>query len=187
MGIGNWELGIGNWELGIGNWELGIGKLGIGKLGNYEKTTVNCQLSTINYHQSFSFMLQDLNFRVPIAISFGAVAGALSRYYIALWFASRFSTAFPYATFLINITGCLAMGLFITLVSERVAMIPVEVRLMVTTGFLGAYTTFSTYGLETNVLLRDRSYSFAAFYWAGSAILGVIAVQLGIIIARIGK
>ncbi|PHX55765.1 fluoride efflux transporter CrcB [Tychonema bourrellyi FEM_GT703] len=132
-------------------------------------------------------MLQDSNFRVPIAISFGAVAGALSRYYITLWFASRFSTAFPYATFLINITGCLAMGFFITLASERVMIIPLEVRLMVTTGFLGAYTTFSTYGLETNALWRDRSYSVATFYWAGSAILGVIAVQLGIILARSGK
>lgn len=132
-------------------------------------------------------MLQDQNLRHPIAISLGALAGALSRYYITLWFANRFGTAFPYGTFFINITGCLAMGFFITLAFERVATIPSEVRLMVTTGFLGAYTTFSTYGLETNVLLRDRSYSLAAFYWAGSAVLGVIAVQLGVIVARIGK
>lgn len=132
-------------------------------------------------------MLLDQNLRNPIAISLGAVAGALSRYYITLWFASRLGTAFPYATFLINITGCLGMGFFMTLASERVPTIPVEVRLMVTTGFLGAYTTFSTYGLETNALWRDRSYTAATFYWAGSAILGVIAVQLGIMLARIGK
>jgi fluoride exporter len=132
-------------------------------------------------------MLQDPNFRVPIAISLGAVAGALSRYYITLWFANRFSTAFPYATFLINITGCLGMGFFITLASERVLTIPPEIRLMITTGFLGAYTTFSTYGLETNALWRDRSYSVSIFYLASSAILGVIAVQLGIILARSGK
>jgi fluoride exporter len=132
-------------------------------------------------------MIQDPNLRVPIAISLGAVVGALSRYYITLWFASRFSTAFPYATFFINLTGCFGMGFFITLASERVLSIPLEIRLMVTTGFLGAYTTFSTYGLETNALWRDRSYSVALFYWAGSAILGVIAVQLGVIIARIGK
>lgn len=132
-------------------------------------------------------MLQDPNLGHPIAISLGAIAGALSRYYITLWFANRFGTAFPYGTFFINITGCLAMGFFITLAFERVATIPSEVRLMVATGFLGAYTTFSTYGLETNVLWRDRSYSLAAFYWAGSAILGVIAVQLGVILARLGK
>jgi len=132
-------------------------------------------------------MLQDPNLRHPIAISLGAVAGALSRYYITLWFANRFGTAFPYGTFFINITGCLAMGFFITLVFEQMPTVPSEVRLMVATGFLGAYTTFSTYGLETNVLLGDRSYSLATFYWAGSAILGVIAVQLGAMLARIGK
>jgi fluoride exporter len=131
-------------------------------------------------------MLQYPNFRAPIAISLGAIAGALSRYYITLWFASRFSTAFPYGTFFINITGCFGMGFFITLALERVTAIPLEVRLMVTTGFLGAYTTFSTYGLETSILLRDRSYSLAVLYWAGSAVLGVIAVQLGIILARLG-
>ena len=132
-------------------------------------------------------MLQDPNLRHPIAISLGAVAGALSRYYITLWFANRFGTAFPYGTFFINVTGCLAMGFSIALISERVPAISSEVRLMVTTGFLGAYTTFSTYGLETNVLWRDRSYSLAVFYWAGSAILGVISVQLGMILARLGK
>jgi CrcB protein len=132
-------------------------------------------------------MLQDPNLRHPIAISLGAVVGALSRYYITLWFANRFGTAFPYGTFFINVTGCLAMGFFITLAFERVSAVAPEVRLMVATGFLGAYTTFSTYGLETNVLWRDRSYSLATFYWAGSAILGVIAVQLGMILARIGK
>lgn len=132
-------------------------------------------------------MLQDPNLRHPIAISFGAVAGALSRYYITLWFANRFGTAFPYGTFFINITGCLAMGFFITLIFERVPAVPSEVRLMIATGFLGAYTTFSTYGLETTVLLRDRFYSLATFYWAGSAILGVIAVQLGSILALLGK
>ena len=132
-------------------------------------------------------MLQDPNLRHPIAISLGAVAGALSRYYITLWFANRFGTAFPYGTFFINVTGCLAMGFLITLIFERVPTVASEVRLMVTTGFLGAYTTFSTYGLETNVLWRDRSYSLAVFYWAGSAVLGVIAVQLGVILARLGK
>ncbi|MBE9183512.1 fluoride efflux transporter CrcB [Microcoleus sp. LEGE 07076] len=132
-------------------------------------------------------MLQNPHLRQAIAISFGAVAGALSRYYITLWFANRFGTAFPYGTFFINMTGCLAMGFFVTLVFERVPAVGPEVRLIVATGFLGAYTTFSTYGLEANVLWRDRSYSVATFYLAGSAILGVIAVQLGALIARICK
>src|SRR5690349_9996287 len=104
-------------------------------------------------------MLQDFTVRAPIAISLGAIAGALSRYYLTLWFAQRFSTAFPYGTLFINLTGCLVMGFFVTLSLERVATIPPDVRLMVTTGFLGAYTTFSTYGLETFNLLRERNFS----------------------------
>jgi CrcB protein len=132
-------------------------------------------------------MLQDPALRNPIAISLGAIAGALSRYYLTLWFSQRFGTAFPYGTFFINLTGCFVMGFFVTLTLERVATIPLEVRLMVTTGFLGAYTTFSTYGLESLNLLRTGSYLAFSFYWAGSAILGVICVQLGVILARLGK
>jgi CrcB protein len=132
-------------------------------------------------------MLQDPTFRNPIAISLGAIAGALSRYYLTLWFAQRFGTAFPYGTFFINLTGCFGMGFFLTFALERVATIPPEVRLMVTTGFLGAYTTFSTYGLESVTLLRNRNFPAASFYWAGTAILGIISVQLGVLLARIGK
>lgn len=140
-------------------------------------------------------MLQDPNIRNPIAISLGAIAGAMCRYYITLWFAQRFGTAFPYGTFFINISGCLFMGFFTTLALERVATISPEVRLLVATGFLGAYTTFSTYGLDTINLLRDafgsalglHSYLAAGLYWAGSAILGIISVQLGIILARLGN
>ncbi|MCL1463059.1 fluoride efflux transporter CrcB [Argonema galeatum] len=141
-------------------------------------------------------MLQDPNIRNPIAISLGAIAGALCRYYLTLWFAQRFGTGFPYGTFFINLSGCLFMGFFATLALERVVTISPEVRLLVATGFLGAYTTFSTYGLDTINLLRDaegsseegsRSYLVAGLYWAGSAILGIISIQLGIILARWGK
>lgn len=132
-------------------------------------------------------MLQDPNFRNPIAISCGAIAGALSRYYLTLWFVQRFGAAFPYGTFFINLTGCLAMGFFITLTLERVTTIPLEIRLMLTTGFLGAYTTFSTYGLESVTLLRNHNFSGFSFYWLGSAVLGLLSVQTGVILARLGK
>lgn len=122
--------------------------------------------------------------RNPIAISLGAIAGALCRYYLTLWFAQRFGKAFPFGTFFINVSGCFAMGFFATLAIDRVAVSP-EVRLLVATGFLGAYTTFSTYGLETLSLLRANSYSAAALYWAGSAILGIIAVEGGVILASV--
>ena len=132
-------------------------------------------------------ILNDLAIRNTIAISFGAIAGALSRYYLTLWFAQRFGTSFPYGTFLINITGCFAMGFFMTLALERVVPVPPEVRLLVATGFLGSYTTFSTYGLDTIVLLSERRLIPAVLYWAGSALLGIISVQLGVVLARLLK
>lgn len=129
-------------------------------------------------------MLQDPTWRNPIAISLGAIAGALSRYYLTVWFTQRFGTSFPYGTFVINLTGCLGMGFFSTLTLERIVVISPEVQLWVATGFLGAYTTFSTYGLETVNLLRQQNLGSASLYWSGSAVLGVVGIQLGTLLAR---
>lgn len=129
--------------------------------------------------------MQQLAIRAPIAISFGAIAGALSRYYLTSWCVQRFGTSFPYGTFCINLTGCLAMGFFTTLAVERAIAISPELRLLVAVGFLGSYTTFSTYGLDTVALAKNRQFATASFYWMGSAILGVLCVQLGAVLARL--
>lgn len=132
-------------------------------------------------------MTQQAEIRGAIAISLGAIAGALSRYYLTLWFAQRFGVNFPYGTFFINISGCFAMGFFATFALNKVGIISPEVRLLVATGFLGAYTTFSTYGLDTIALLRNSTLLTASLYWAGSAILGIISVQLGVIFAQLWR
>lgn len=125
--------------------------------------------------------------RIPVIISLGAIAGALSRYYLTLWFAQRFGTGFPYGTFFINLSGCFAMGFFVTLALERVIPMNPEVRLLVATGFLGSYTTFSTYGLDTITLLSNHRLMPAVLYWAGSALIGIFSVQLGVVLARLGR
>jgi CrcB protein len=76
------------------------------------------------------------------------------------------------------------MGFFATLAMEKTAMISPEIKLIVATGFLGAYTTFSTFGLDTVGLLQRGNWLAAAGYFSGSTILGIISVQLGMIIAR---
>ncbi|PLZ93597.1 fluoride efflux transporter CrcB [Fischerella muscicola] len=132
-------------------------------------------------------VLQQPTVRNPIAVSLGAIAGALIRYYLSLWFAQQFGSSFPYGTFFINLSGCLVMGFFVTLTLEQIAVISPEVRLLVAVGFLGSYTTFSTYGFDSLMLLRTRNTEAAFFYWIGSAFLGIAFAQLGAVLARLLK
>jgi CrcB protein len=124
-------------------------------------------------------------FRTPLAISLGAIAGALCRYWIGLGTAHLWGTEFPYGTLLVNLTGCFGMGWFTTLALERLTISP-EVRVLVTTGFLGAYTTFSSYELESFTLL-GRNGLAGLGYWLGSPILGLVSFYLGVVSARIGR
>ena len=118
------------------------------------------------------------------SISIGAVVGSLSRFCITEWTKTKFGTAFPYATFTINLSGCLAMGFFFT-IAKGITFYPTELDLLIKTGFLGSYTTFSTYGFDTITLWRDKKIIATAFYWAGSAIFGLGAVILGEAIAKL--
>ena len=120
---------------------------------------------------------------IPLAIASGAVPGALSRFYLTEWSIAKFGTKFPYATFGINLTGCLAIGFFFA-ISKGITGYPKELDLAIRTGFLGSYTTFSTYGFDTLTLWRRNQKGATAFYWAGSAVLGLGAVILGATIAK---
>jgi CrcB protein len=125
--------------------------------------------------------MSDLIF--AFAIASGAVPGALSRFYLTEWSKAKFGTKFPYATFGINLTGCLATGFFFA-ISQGITGYPKELDLAIRTGFLGSYTTFSTYSFDTLTLWRSNQKGATAFYWAGSAALGLGAVILGAAIAK---
>lgn len=127
---------------------------------------------------------QDSGLNAPIAVGLGAIPGALSRYYLTVWFSQWLGASFPFGTFFINLSGALLMGFFATLAIERVITSP-ELQLLITTGFLGSYTTFSTYALDTSVLLRGSDRAKALFYWAGSVVLGGICLEIGIAIAKL--
>lgn len=126
---------------------------------------------------------QDPNLRIPVAIALGAVPGALSRYYLTILLAHWLGNAFPYGTFVINLTGAFVIGWFGTWSLQYSSLAP-EIRLLVTAGFLGSYTTFSTYSLDTLNLLRGPAPWSAWLYWGASASLGLVAVMAGSAIAR---
>jgi CrcB protein len=129
-------------------------------------------------------LLQNITLLSVLAIAIGAIPGALSRYHLTEWTKAKYGTKFPYGTFIINLTGCLAMGFFFTL-SKGITGYPKDLDLLIRTGFLGSYTTFSTYGFDTLTLWRGKQKLATFFYWAGSAVLGVAAVILGSTIATV--
>jgi CrcB protein len=123
--------------------------------------------------------------RFPLAVAIGAIFGALSRFYITDLAKAIFGKDFGfYGTFFINVTGCLIIAYILTLATENIRIISPELRLMTTTGFCGAYTTFSTYGLESKGFLDKGDITTLLVYFVGSAIVGMIGVQIGVLLAR---
>jgi CrcB protein len=92
--------------------------------------------------------------------------------------------SFPYGTFLINVTGCFGIGFLAVLVEERFLLGP-GARLFWMVGVLGGYTTFSTFGYETMMLLRGGSQAAALVNAAGQVLLGLAAVAAGAVTARV--
>ncbi|MEF3275486.1 MAG: fluoride efflux transporter CrcB [Chloroflexus sp.] len=118
-----------------------------------------------------------------LAIALGAAIGANLRYGIGLWAAQRFGTSWPYGTFIINLLGCLGIGLLLTLISNRLT-VSEPVRLLLVTGLLGGFTTFSTFGYESFTLLSAGNWLAALGYIGGSVAGGLIAVVIGIELGR---
>lgn len=128
-----------------------------------------------------------LKARYLIAVATGAIFGALSRFYLTEFAQATFGKDFGfYGTFFINVTGCLLIAYILTLASEKIRLISPELRLLTTTGFCGAYTTFSTYGLESRGFLDKGDITTLLIYFVGSAVIGMIAVQIGVLLARAG-
>ncbi len=119
-----------------------------------------------------------------LLVGLGAFFGANARYWLTQLFAERFGLAFPSGTLFINISGSLLLGFLLTLVGQRFVADP-GLRLLLGTGFLGAYTTFSTFSYDTIVLLERGDWVPALFY-AGSSLFGsVFAAYAGVVLARV--
>ncbi|GAC1619095.1 MAG: fluoride efflux transporter CrcB [Candidatus Acidiferrum sp.] len=120
--------------------------------------------------------------RLILIAIFGA-AGTLARYGLQLFVQPRMNSPFPYATLLINLTGCFFLGLLGQLLLNRAA-IPPEWRTAITVGFFGGYTTFSTFGWETAKLLEKGEWFRAAAYVAASVVAGLLLSVAGIRLAN---
>ena len=120
----------------------------------------------------------------PVIIAVGAVLGALLRYWLGDWAAQRFGTAFPYGNLIINLTGSFILGLFMALVTDRFLVSP-EWRLFIAIGFLGSYTTFSSYAYESLNLIMTGQGTLGLLNLFGSSFLGGLAVFAGILLGRL--
>ncbi len=118
-----------------------------------------------------------------LAVGAGGFLGAIARYAVGLWIGQRWGRVFPLGTFVINVSGSFIIGLVMTLFTERLMVNP-QLRLLVAVGFLGAFTTFSTFELETGNLLRDSEWMLAAMNVVFSVLTGFVALKVGEVIAK---
>ena len=114
-----------------------------------------------------------------LLVGIGGFLGSMSRYGTSLWLASE-KSHFPLSTFLVNLAGCLAIGILITLFAKSENTI----RLLLITGFCGGFTTFSTFSLELFRLIQNQQIKLALLYLAGSIVLGILMVFLGLYITN---
>jgi fluoride exporter len=119
-----------------------------------------------------------------IAVGVGALLGANLRFVVANLAAEHLPPDFPYGTLMVNITGSFAIGVILSLIGERAGISPLW-RLFFVTGFLGGYTTFSSYAWETLALVQTGNLLPAAIYVLGSNGVGLIGVWLGATLARL--
>ncbi len=119
-----------------------------------------------------------------LAIAFGGALGALARYGVANYVAARVGTRFPAGTFVVNMSACVLIGFVLTLFARRPQLDPVW-RFLVPVGFIGAYSTFSTLEWELFFNIEVGAALIAAGYAAASLAGGLVAVWLGVLLARL--
>ncbi|HEX3894557.1 MAG TPA: fluoride efflux transporter CrcB [Terracidiphilus sp.] len=118
-----------------------------------------------------------------LLIAVGGALGSVTRYWVGSTIGSRTGFRFPYGTLVVNLTACLVIGFTLTWLGEHVELDP-GLRFLIPIGFIGAYSTFSTYEWETLETLRSGAFALAAFYAVGSLVVGLGATWLGAVLAE---
>ncbi len=119
-----------------------------------------------------------------VLVGLGGFAGAVARRILDLWVSDRAGAGFPLGTLVVNLSGAFLLGLLFAWATER-DVLPREIRGPLMIGFLGAYTTFSTWMLESWRLVEDGAWQLGLLNLGGSVMLGVIAVVGGLAVGRL--
>jgi CrcB protein len=118
-----------------------------------------------------------------LALAVGSLAGGFARYYLAGVVYRAFGSNFPYGTLAVNAVGCFLIG-FLSVLAEEKFLIGPEARLLLMIGFCGAFTTFSTFILETGNLVKDGQVIVAFLNVLLSLIIGFTVFRIGIFLAK---
>jgi CrcB protein len=119
-----------------------------------------------------------------VNLAIGGAAGTFARYILDGFIYQIFGSSFPYGTLVINLLGCFGIG-FLSMAAEEKFLLSPEARLLLMVGFLGAFTTFSTFMLETANLLKDGENVKAMFNVFASVAAGVLFFKLGVSLGKI--
>jgi len=119
-----------------------------------------------------------------LLIALGGGLGSVARYWVGSTISSRVGIRFPYGTLVVNLTACVIIGFTLTYLGKRADLDPAW-RFLIPVGFIGAYSTFSTYEWETLSTLRSGAFLLAGLYAIGSLVLGLIAVWAGAALAEV--
>lgn len=122
--------------------------------------------------------------RILLLIGTGGLIGSIARYLAATYFTKVFPSAFPYGTFIVNIVGCLIIGIIFG-ISERFSWLTPEWRMFLATGFCGGFTTFSSFAYENIKLIQEGNFLVFATYSIASFALGLLAVFIGLTLTKI--
>jgi len=118
-----------------------------------------------------------------LLVATGGGAGSALRFLCQRWVHQHYPHAFPWGTFLVNIAGCLLIGLLWGLI-EKGNLVKAEWRLLLVTGFCGGYTTFSSFAAENIQLLKDGRITYFLFYSLASVLLGILAAFAGMMLTK---
>ena len=119
-----------------------------------------------------------------LLVGLGGFIGAIARFEVARAIGALFESRFPWGTFAINVSGSFLLGVLSVIVAQKTAPDSEALRLALGVGFLGAFTTFSTFEFETHALLDDGSWVMALANMIASLLLGLVAVRAGIVLAK---